>query len=295
MVNEIQVKSILNKHKKRDDWFLDDYSVNPYEGCSFNCIYCYIRGSKYGENMTRTLSAKVNLPELLEKQLSRRARKGEYGIVIIASSTEPYMPIEEKLELTRKSLRIILKYKFPAHILTKSNLVLRDLDLLKEIDKNAVLPADLKPKLKHGAIISFSISTLDEKLAKILEPGAPAPRERLETMKKCREEGFLTGVCYIPVLPFLSDTEEQLDGMIKTAKDYGADYVFVGALTLFGNKPADCKTLYYKFLERYFPELVPKYKNLKIFFQPTKEYQEELQERSIRICSKYKIKHRIIL
>jgi DNA repair photolyase len=296
MANEIQVKSILNKHKKRDDWFLDDYSVNPYEGCSFNCLYCYIRGSKYGENMTRTLSAKVNSPELLEKQLSRRARKGEYGIIAFSSSTEPYMPIEEKLKLTRKLLEIILKYKFPVHVLTKSKLVLRDLDLLKEIDKNAVLPADLKPKLKHGAISSFSISTLDEKLAKILEPGAPAPRERLETMKKCREEGALTGVCYIPVLPFISDTEEELDRMIKTAKDYGADYVFVGALTLFGNKPADCKTLYYKFLERYFPELVPKYKSLfKIFFQPTKEYQEELQERSIRICSKYKIKHRIIL
>ena len=296
MVNEIQVKSILNKHKQRDDWFLDDYSVNPYEGCSFNCIYCYIRGSKYGENMAKTLSAKVNSPELLEKQLSRRARKGEYGIIALSSSTEPYMPIEEKLKLTRKLLEIILKYKFPLHVLTKSKLVLRDLDLLKEIDKNAVLPSDLKPKLKHGVIISFSISTLDEKLAKILEPGAPAPRERLETMKKCKEEGFLTGACYIPVLAFISDTEEQLDKMIKTAKDYGADYVLVGALTLFGNGPADCKTLYYKFLERYFPELLPKYKSLfKIFFQPTKEYQEELQERSIRICSNYKIKNRIVL
>ncbi|MCR6624139.1 MAG: radical SAM protein [archaeon YNP-LCB-024-027] len=296
MVNEIRVKSILNKHKRRDDWFLDDYSVNPYEGCSFNCIYCYIRGSKYGENMAKTLSAKVNSPQLLGKQLSRRARKGEYGIIAFSSSTEPYMPIEEKLKLTRKLLEIILKYKFPVHILTKSKLVLRDLDLLKEIDKNAVLPSDLKPKLKHGAIISFSISTLDEKLAKILEPGAPAPRERLETMKKCREEGFLTGVCYIPTLPFISDAEEQLDEMIKTAKDYGADYVLVGALTLFGNGPADCKTLYYKFLERYFPELIPKYKSLfKNSFQPTKEYQKELQERSIRICNKYKIKHRIIL
>jgi DNA repair photolyase len=296
MVSEIRVKSILNKHKRRDDWFLDDYSVNPYEGCSFNCIYCYIRGSKYGENMAKTLSAKVNSPELLGKQLSRRARKGEYGIIALSSSTEPYMPIEEKLKLTRKLLEIILKYKFPVHVLTKSKLVLRDLDLLKEIDKNAILPSDLKPKLKHGAIISFSISTLDEKLAKILEPGASGPKERLETMKKCREEGFLTGVCYIPTLPFISDTEEQLDEMIKTAKDYGADYILVGALTLFGNGPADCKTLYYKFLERYFPELIPKYKSLfKNSFQPTKEYQKELQERSIRICNKYKIKHRIIL
>jgi hypothetical protein len=84
--------------------------------------------------------------------------------------------------------------------------------------------------------------------------------------------------------------------MIKTAKDYGADYVLVGTLTLFGNRPADRKTLYYKFLGRHFPELIPKYKSLfKNSFQPTKEYQKELQERSIRICSKYKIKHRIIL
>ena len=98
---------------------------------------------------------------------------------------------------------------------------MRDLDLLKEIDKNAILPDDLKPKLKHGVIISFSISTLDEKLAKILEPGAPRPIERLETMKRCKEEGFFTGICFIPVLPFLSDSEEQVEETIKTVKEYG--------------------------------------------------------------------------
>ena len=295
MVNEIQVKSILNKHKKRDDWFLDDYSVNPYAGCSFNCIYCYIRGSKYGENMAKTLSAKINAPELLEKQLSRRAKRGEYGIIALSSSTEPYMPIEEKLKLTRRLLEIILKYRFPVEIATKSKLVLRDLDLLKEIDKNAILPADLKSKLKHRVIISFSISTLDEKLAKILEPGAPKPIERLETMKRCKEEGFFTGICFIPVLPFLSDSEEQLEETIKTAKEYGADFIFVGGLTLFGKGPADCKTLYYKFLEKYHPEVVPKYKSLyRIFFAPSREYQKELEEKSRRLCEKYGIKNRII-
>ena len=295
MVNEIQVKSILNKHKKRDDWFLDDYSVNPYSGCSFNCIYCYIRGSKYGENMAKTLSVKINAPELLEKQLSRRAKRGEYGIIALSSSTEPYMPIEEKLKLTRKLLEIILKYKFPVEVATKSKLVLRDLDLLKEIDRNAILPADLKPKLKHGAIISFSISTLDEKLAKILEPGAPKPIERLETMKRCKEEGFFTGVCFIPVLPFLSDSEEQLKETITTVKGYGADFIFVGGLTLFGKEPTNCKALYYKFLEKHYPELIPKYKSLyRIFWAPSKEYQKELEERSRKLCKKYGIKNRII-
>jgi len=295
MVNEIKVKSILNKHKKRDDWFLDDYSVNPYSGCSFNCIYCYIRGSKYGENMAKTLSAKINAPELLEKQLSRRAKKGEYGIIALSSSTEPYMPIEEKLKLTRKLLEIILKYRYPVEIATKSKLVLRDLDLLKEIDKNAILPDDLKPKLKHGVIISFSISTLNDKLAKILEPGAPKPMERLETMKRCKERGFFTGVWFIPVLPFLSDSEEQVEETIKTVKEYGADFIFVGGLTLFGKGPADCKTLYYKFLEKYHPKLVPKYKSLyRIFFAPSKEYQKDLEEKSRRLCEKYGIKNRII-
>jgi len=295
MINKIQVKSILNKHKKRDDWFLDEYSVNPYYGCSFNCVYCYIRGSKYGENMAKTFSVKVNAPELLEKQLARRAKKGEYGIIALSSSTDPYMPIEGKLKLTRKLLEIILKYKFPVEIATKSKLVLRDLDVLKEIDKNAILPPDLKTKLKHGVIISFSISTLDEQLTKILEPGAPKPMERLETMKKCKEKGFFTGVCFIPVLPFLSDSEEQLEEMIKTVKNYGADFVFVGGLTLFGNGPTDCKTLYYKFLEKYYPELVSKYKSLyRIFFAPSKEYQKKLEDKSKMLCKKYGIKNRII-
>lgn len=295
MVNELQVKSILNKHKKRDEWFLDDYSVNPYEGCSFNCVYCYIRGSKYGENISKALSVKVNAPELLEKQLKRREKADEYGIILLSSSTEAYSPIEEKLKLTRRLLEIILKYRFPVHVLTKSKLVLRDLDLLKEIDRNAILPDDLGSKLKRGAIISFSLSTLDEKLAKIFEPGAPSPKERLETMQKCKEKGFLVGVDYIPVLPFLSDSEEQLDEMIKTAKDYGADFVLVGALTLFGNGPADSKTLYYKVLEKYFPELIPKYKSLfRIFPMPSKEYQKELEEKSIKLCKKYEIRHRII-
>ncbi len=295
VINEIKAKSILNKHKKRDDWFLDNYTVNPYSGCSFNCIYCYIRGSKYGENMAKTLSVKTNAPELLEKQLSRRVKRGEYGIIVLSSSTEPYMQIEEKLKLTRRLLEIILKYKFPVEIATKSKLVLRDLDLLKEIDKNAILPDDLKSKLKHRTIISFSISTSDNKLAKTLEPGAPGPIERLETMRRCKEKGFFTGVCFIPVLPFLSDSEEQLEETIKTVKEYGADFIFIGGLTLFGKEPIDSKTLYYKFLEKNYPALLPRYKNLyRIFFSPSKEYWKGIENRSRRLCEKYRIKNSIV-
>ncbi len=295
MINKILVKSILNKHKKRDAWFLDDYSINPYSGCSFNCLYCYIRGSKYGTNMASTLSAKVNAPEILEKELARRVDKKEYGIITLASATEPYQPIEKELKLTRKILEIILKHKFPLEVATKSTLVLRDLDILKEIDSKAILPDDLKNKLGHGVVISFSLSTLDEKLAKLLEPGAPSPKERLETARKCKNAGLFVGINYIPILPFLSNSDIQLEEMIKTAKNYGVDFVFVGALTLFGNGPADSKTLYYKFLEKNYPELVKKYKSLyRIFFAPPKDYQEQLEEKAKLYCKKYTINYGLI-
>ena len=294
--NEIHVRSVLNRHKRRDDWFLDDYSINPYSGCSFNCIYCYIRGSKYGKNMTETISVKVNAPEVLQRQLRRRALRREYGIIALSTSTEPYMQIERKYEITRKLLEIILKYRFPVHILTKSNLILRDLDLLCEIDEKAVLPGDLRDKLKHGVIISFSLSTLDERLAGVLEPGAPKPKERLESLLKCREEGFQAGVCYIPILPYLSDGNEQLEEMIVTAKDYGADYCMVGALTLYGRGPSDSKTLYYNFLRKEHPDLIVKYESLyRGSFQPRMEYQRRLEERARRICLKHGVKYRIVM
>lgn len=294
MVNVIQVKSILNKHKKRDEWFLDDYSLSPYQACPFNCIYCYIRGSKYGRNMAKTFSIKINAPELLKKELLKRAEKNQYGIIYVAG-TEPYPKQELDFKMIRKLLEIILEYKFPIHIQTKSIFIERDFDILKKIDKEAILPNDLKKHLKRGVIISFSFSSLDENLRKILEPGAFPIKERLETMKKCAENGFLTGAAFIPVLPYISDSEEQLEEMIKTAKDYGANFILVGGLTLFGNGPTDCKTLYYKFLEKYYPELIPKYKSLyKIFFAPSKDYQKELEEKTKRLCEKYGVRNKII-
>lgn len=293
MVRKIKVRTALNIHKYRDKWFLDDYSVNPYSGCSFNCVYCYIRGWRR-KSIETPISAKINVPEILERQLKTRANKDKYGIIALSTSTEPYMKMEEKFQLTRKTLEVISRYRFPVHILTKSILVLRDIDLLKEIDRNAILPEDLRI-LKRGVIVTFSISTLDESLSSIVEPGAPAPLKRMEAMKMCKKEGLLTGIAFIPVLPFLSDSEEKLNEMIKTARDYGADYVFVGALTLYGDKPSDCKTLYYKFLERQYPNLVLKYRNLfGTGFQPSGDYLRVLKETARRICGRYEIKMNIL-
>jgi len=216
----------------------------------------------------------------------------EYGIIALGSSTEAYLILKEGLTLTRDLLKIMLRYRFPVEIGTKSTLILRDLDILKEIDENAILPLDLQERLKRGVIISCSISTLDDEVARLLEPGAPRPQERLDTMKGCKENGFLTGIIFIPVLQCLSDSEEDLDTMIRTAKAYGADFVFIGGLTLFGDGPDDCKTLYSRFLEKHYPELVLKYKRLyRVFFYPNKEYKAKLTATAKRLCKKHGIRH----
>ena len=255
MIQEIQAKTILNKKKKRDSWFLDEFTTNAYEGCSMNCLYCYVRGSKYGENMEDKLSVKINAPEVLEKQLQFRVKKQQYGFVVLSSATDAYMPVDAKFGMTKKFLELFLKYRFPVHIITKSDLILQDIDLLKKIDEQAILPDDLKISLDRGTLITFSIS----------------------------------------ILPFISDSEEKIEEMIFTAKKYGADYVLIGGLTLLGQEEASSKTLYYKFLERYHPHLVQQYKSLyKIWPFPPKEYHENINEVVKKICAKYKIRNSIL-
>ena len=295
MLHEKIVKSVLNKHKQRDTWFLDDYSVNAYEGCSCNCLYCYIRGSKYGENMEEGLTVKINAADILEKQLKARAKKNQYGIVAVGSATDAYIRQDEKYRMTERFLSLLLKYRFPVFISTKRTGVKRDTGLLKEIDQAAILPGDLKTTLKRGVILSVSISAMDEKISSMLEPGTALPIERLNLVKELSELGFLVGVNAIPSLPFISDTEEELEKTIAAAKEYKAHYILVGGLTLFGNSIADSKTLYYKFLERYRPELISKYNDLygDKFYTP-RYYQDKLKQRADKLCLKYKIRTRII-
>jgi DNA repair photolyase len=295
MLQEKIVKSVLNKHKQRDSWFLDDYSVNAYEGCSCNCLYCYIRGSKYGENMEDRLTVKINAAEVLEKQLQSRAKKNQYGFVALGSGTDAYIKQDEKYGMTQKFLSLFLKYRFPVFISTKRTGIQKDIELLKEIDKEAILPGDLKDKLKRGVILSVSISSLDENISDILEPGASSPAERLQLVKELSEAGFLVGVNAIPSLPFISDTEEELENTIKAAKDHKAHFILIGGLTLFGNNIADSKPLYYRFLERYKPNLVDKYNQLygDKFYTP-RYYQDQLKQRADKICLRYSIRNRII-
>jgi DNA repair photolyase len=277
VVRKIKVKSVLNKQKHADNWFLTGYSLNPYSGCSFNCVYCYTRGSKYGEHQVPGLAVKINGPQVLVRQLKNRARKKEHAFIALGSATDPYLPVEEEYKITQEFLRIILRFQFPVHVLTRSPLLLRDLDLLHRIGEKAIIPRELQDRLDKGVIISFSFSTMDQELASIFEPGAPEPELRLETMKKCKEAGFMVGAVFMPLLPYLSDTDESLDYMMGRVKKQGADFVLAAALTLFGEGPADCRTRYYQALEEHFPEKVAETQALfGKSFAPSWKYQREL-------------------
>ena len=294
MIAYKEVKSILNRHKKRDNWFLDDYSINPYEGCGFNCTYCYVQGSKYGENLAEKIVIKKDAAAILDKQLANRAKKNEHGFIAIGSATDAYMQVEEEVGLTRELLQIIRKHRFPVFISTKSKLIARDFDLLKQIDENAILPYDLRQNPGRGVIISFSFSTTDEELAKQIEPGAPSPQIRLETLRECNENGFLCGINAMPLLPFISDTDEELEKIIAAAKQYGAHYILVAGLTLFGDDERDSKQLYFRFLRNNFPGLLEKYEKMYgSVHYPSWQYQQQLKKRADSLCEKYKIKNSI--
>jgi DNA repair photolyase len=291
-LREILVKSVLNKKKKRDEWFLDDYTLNPYEGCSFNCQYCYVRGSKYGENMEETLAAKINGPEVLDRQLELRARKNQHGIIVLASATDPYIKAEERYRLTQAFLRIIHDHRFPVLVLTKSKLILRDIELLQLISQTATHAPELSGKLP-GAVISFSFSTLDDHMAASLEPGAPLPSERIETLIQLKRLGFKVGVNLMPLLPWITDQPSEIERMVNIFSKAGADFVLAGGLTLFGNGQADSRTLFLKFIERKHPELLVKYQEMYAGPFPPYGYARNFYQVFDAICHRYQMPTRM--
>lgn len=173
-------------------------------------------------------------------------------------------------------------------------MILRDLELLRKIDEKAVLTPNLKGNSQQGMIVTFSFSTVDPVLAGIFEPGASTVEERLETMKKFSDEGFLVGANLMPVLLFLSDSEEQLDEMIGKVKEFGGGFVLVAGLTLFGDEPSDCKVRYYKALEKHFPDVISQTR--KLFgnsFALSQKYQYQLWKLSEKLAKKHGIRTKI--
>ncbi len=290
-----KVNSIFNKIKGKRNFnlFLEDYTINPYIGCSFNCVYCYINGSKYAKE-TNNYYVKSNASDLVYKKLKKLAKNQERAFLNLGSASDSYMEIEKELELTRDILKIFLRFKYPVHIITKSDLILRDIDILRKINEIAILPEDIK-NLKSKVCITFSFSTIDDELASLIEPNAPLPSQRLNAMNKLASEGFHVGVALMPILPYLNDDIENLDNAVKLFKKNNASYLILGALSLFGNNDNSSKIKYFNFIENNFPEILVNVK--KLFYNreyPSQKYQNDIYRKIVNICKKQDVKTTMI-
>ncbi|HAW49344.1 TPA: radical SAM protein [bacterium] len=276
---ETETKSILIKRKFRDNWFWDRYVINPYRGCQFACSYCDAVTEKYlihenYKDFSRRIYVKKNAPLVLEKEI----KKYKPDVIAISGVTDPYQPAEEEYGLTRKILEVLAGHRFSVHIITKSDLVLRDIDLLKEISKHA------------WCTVSFTIITFNKKLLPYLEPFALPPEKRLKAVEELNKAGIQAGVNLIPIVPYLSDTSCNIEEMIKKASE-NAKYILIGtSMTLRSNQ----RIRFLKLLKKNFPELLVKYEGLYGEQEnPPEDYILELNRCAFGFCKKYGIKNYI--
>lgn len=237
----IKVKSILSKLKQApDNWFGLTYNMNLYRGCQHQCIYCDSRSECYRIDDFSKIQIKENALNLLEKEIRSKRIKGTIGT---GSMNDPYMPIEKKEELTKQALQIIERNKFPVHIITKSSLVIRDIDIIKQI--GAIYSA-----------VSLTITTADDDLSKIIEPAASLTTERFTTLKELTKAGIYCGVLLMPILPFVNDSEENISAVVEKAKEAGAKYIIAWMGMTLRDKQRE---YYYNKLDKHFPDLKEKY------------------------------------
>ena len=240
MTTEIFARTLLSSAKRPDNWFGIKYTMNLYRGCQHQCIYCDSRSECYQIESFADIQVKVNALEKLSDEIRRKRVKGTIGT---GSMNDPYMPIEAERKLTRGALQIIAGARFPVHIITKSDLVVRDLDILKEI-------------AKVYAAVSFTITSAADDLSRKVEPGAPVSSRRFAAMKTLAEQGILTGVTMMPILPFIGDDDENIRSLVRMAGEAGAAYI----LPSFGLTLRDRQRAYfYDRLDRFFLGLRQKY------------------------------------
>ena len=223
---EYRPRKILNVHKHVDGpWFWGKYSAHPYTGCSSGCEFCYSRGSRYlgrrdPDTFDTLIQVKVNAVDLLKKELPKQAK------AIIACG-DWQQPTEDKYRLSRKMLEVVVELGFPLFIVERSPLLIRDLDILSEINRRAWV----------GVV--YSISNVDPKLKKVFEPKSPGVQFRLKAMEKLAEAGIQVGTSMMPVIPFAGDDEAHLDDTIRATKDHGGTFVMGGGMTMDGIQ-AEC-------------------------------------------------------
>jgi DNA repair photolyase len=244
-VYEEEAGSVLTENESPDVGFR--FSVNPYRGCWHACAYCYARPSHQylgfgaGTDFERRIVVKTNAPDALSLELARASWRREE--VAFSGNTDCYQPLEASYELTRRCLQVCLARHTPVCVLTKSTLVRRDVDLLAKLARGP------------GAQVSLTIPFPDESVARALEPGAPSPERRFETLKILSDAGIPTGVSLAPLIPGLNESD--VPGILERARDCGATSAFTILLRL----PAEVLPVFSERFQEAFPERWKKVEN----------------------------------
>lgn len=231
----VPAKTIVTKTKS-SEWFGTDYNMNIYRGCCHGCIYCDSRSDCYRIDNFDTVRAKENALTIIRDDLRRKVKKGVIGT---GSMSDPYNPFEKELELTRHALELVDAFGFGITIATKSDLILRDIDILHQIREHSPV------------LCKITVTTAKEELAAKIERHAPSPKRRLGAVAKLRQEGIFAGILLMPVLPFLEDSVENVLEVVEKAHQANAGFIYPAfGMTLRENQ----RIWYFDRLQEAFPE-----------------------------------------
>lgn len=233
----IPAKTIISNYMKENSWFGINYNMNIYKGCCHGCIYCDSRSECYGIENFDTVRAKENAINLIRKELKSKKRTGVIGT---GAMSDPYNPFEKVAMLTRNALEQINTFNFGIAIATKSNLVTRDIDILKKIKDHSPV------------IIKMTITTLNDEVCKKIEPNVSVSSERFEAIKELTKNGIYAGILLMPILPFINDNEENIIGIVRRASECGAKFIYSYGMgvTLRQNQ----RDYFYEQLKKQFPD-----------------------------------------
>jgi DNA repair photolyase len=237
----IPAKTIVSGYMENNNWFGNNYNMNIYKGCCHGCIYCDSRSDCYRVDHFDEVRAKENALAIITKELKGKRKTGVIGT---GAMSDPYNPFEKEYCLTRGALKIIDQYQFGVSIATKSDLITRDIELLKSI------------KIHSPVLAKITITACDDNLCKKLEPNVTISSKRFAAVKELSSHGIFTGILLMPVLPFLEDNEENIKGIIRNAYESGAKFIFPAfGVTLRQNQ----RDWYYKKLDEQFPTVKTEY------------------------------------
>ena len=274
----VEAKTVLNRVKAPSMPF--EWSLNPYRGCQHGCSFCYARsthtflGMSADDTFQKHILIKKNAAESLARHLEKLKSAKKGGVfaehVAVGTATDPYQPVEAKAMLTRSCLQILQHHRISVSITTRSPLILRDIDILRE------MPA---------VSVNVSINTLNEAVWKQLEPASPHPKKRLETVQQLAENGIHAGIFLAPIVPYLTDRTDDLHELIRSAAQHKAQFVIPSILRLNGD---EVRNWFFQTLERIDCRLLPKYRSLYLRSAAVpRNYREPLMRTVAALLQKY--------